>query len=150
MYPPIPLQHKPAAHLATAHVHTKTCHYNIDRSCTAPKVHGLAIHALNLEHDHGVHLGDWACAWKRMKVCWAMSLVRTLFQRCLGWYGLVTLGTFQPIQACQLSVLDPQECGDMHRGPQLTGVNDLFECKGPARFSVPKLDSVEVAVLPWA
>ena len=23
-----------------------------------------------------MHLGDWAYAWKRMKVCWAMSLVR--------------------------------------------------------------------------
>ena len=62
----------------------------------------------------------------------------------------MTLGTFQPIQAFQLHVQTHTQVAMVIWRSQLTGVNDLVEVKGPDRFIVPKLNSVEVVVLPWA
>ena len=58
----------------------------------------------------------------------------TLSKDAFGWYGLVTLGTFQPIQAFQLHVQTHTQVAMVIWRSQLTGVNDLVEVKGPDRF----------------
>ena len=104
MYPPIPLHSNPAAHLAAAHVHTRSMAPGFRKGrnkSTAPYLPRFGKPG-SLEHvSIALHLGHWAYAWKQIEVSWLGCLVRALIQRCLGWQCLEMLDTSQQYQVRQ-------------------------------------------------